>query len=257
MSIVRLKRVSRVFKLGEKQITAVDNIDLALNKGEFVVLKGMSGSGKSSLLNLIGAIDEPSSGDVIIAGENLCQLSDNQKAKLRSSSIGFIFQSFNLIPVLTALENVQYPLTLQKVKNTKFRAQQALEDVGLGEYLNHKPNQLSGGQMQRVAIARAIVTEPEIILADEPTANLDSETSIEIMNLLGDLNKKNKVTFLFATHHDFVMSRASRVLQLKDGRLIGDCQNESFIGHDVSSTKKNEKTTELLIEFKPTSEQDK
>jgi putative ABC transport system ATP-binding protein len=224
MSVVKLQSVSRSFPVGNKPIVALDKLDLTLEKGEFVVLRGASGSGKSTLLNLIGAMDDPDDGEVFIHGKSLSTLSDKQKSQLRSHYIGFIFQSFNLIPVLTALENVQYPLSLQKVpdKEAKARAAKALEQVGLVDFIDRRPNQLSGGQMQRVAIARAIVTKPDIILADEPTANLDSKTAAQIMDLLGELNTQTGVTFLFATHHDFVLSRASRVLELQDGHIIKD-----------------------------------
>lgn len=230
MTVVKLQGVSRYFPVGNKPITALDKLDLTLEKGEFVVLRGASGSGKSTLLNLIGAMDDPNEGEVFIHGKALSSLSDKQKSRLRSHYIGFIFQSFNLIPVLTALENVQYPLSLQKVANNeaKDRATQALAQVGLADFIHRRPNQLSGGQMQRVAIARALVTKPDIILADEPTANLDSETSKQIMDLLGSLNRKTGVTFLFATHHDFVLSRASRILELKDGHIVKDQQLQNL-----------------------------
>lgn len=256
MSIVELTQVTRTFQLGGKQINAVDAVDLSINKGEFVVLKGMSGSGKSTLLNLIGAIDDPTSGEIRIAGQLLNNFSDKQKSKLRSEHIGFIFQAFNLIPVLTALENVQYPLTLQRAENTKERAEKALADVGLADFIHHRPNQLSGGQMQRVAIARAIVTSPDIVLADEPTANLDSETSLQIMDLLGDLNKNSGVTFLFATHHDFVLSRASRVLHLKDGHLIEDSGVGNSYGensHVENNSGENSNVEDGLIDDTETS----
>lgn len=239
MSVVKLQQVSRSFMLGNKPIVALDKLDLSIEKGEFVVLRGASGSGKSTLLNLIGAMDDANAGEIFIHDQALSGLSDKQKSRLRSHYIGFIFQSFNLIPVLTALENVQYPLALQKVndKDAKTRAAEALNQVGLGDFLQQRPNQLSGGQMQRVAIARAIVTQPDIILADEPTANLDSDTSTQIMDLLGDLNAKTGVTFLFATHHDFVLSRASRVLELKDGHIIKDQQmGDAYATSSLSMT---------------------
>jgi putative ABC transport system ATP-binding protein len=224
MPVVKLQGVSRSFPVGNKPIIALDKLDLTLEEGEFVVLRGASGSGKSTLLNLIGAMDDPNEGEVFIHDQSLSTLSDKQKSQLRSHYIGFIFQAFNLIPVLTALENVQYPLSLQKVadKEAKARAREALTQVGLADFIDRRPNQLSGGQMQRVAIARALVTKPDIILADEPTANLDSQTSRQIMDLLGDLNRETNVTFLFATHHDFVLSRASRILELQDGRIVKD-----------------------------------
>lgn len=221
-AVVQLIDVKRSYLLGKNTVTALNGINLTINKGEFVVLKGASGSGKSTLLNIIGAMDDADSGEVVITGHKMCQMNDNQKSALRSKHIGFIFQSFNLIPVLTALENVQYPLSLQGASNAKARAQKALEQVGLGDFIHNRPNQLSGGQMQRVAIARAIVTQPDVVLADEPTANLDSETSKQIMILLESLNKDLGITFLFATHHDFVLQRASRIIELKDGLLASD-----------------------------------
>jgi len=221
MVVVELKDISRHFMLGNNRVDALNGINLQINRGEFLVLKGASGSGKSTLLNIIGLMDDANSGEAAIAGKSLTKLSDNQKSAMRKSHIGFIFQSFNLLPVLTALENVQYPLSLQGVKHTKERARDALERVGLGDFVHHKPNQLSGGQMQRVAIARALVTEPDIILADEPTANLDSESAQSIMALMTQLNQQG-ITFIFATHHDYVLSKASRVIELKDGAIIED-----------------------------------
>ncbi len=223
MEVVKLHNVSRFFQLGKSQVSALKNVNLSVSGGEFLVLKGASGSGKSTLLNLIGAMDEPTQGDVFIAGKEINKLSDNQKSKLRSEHIGFIFQSFNLLPVLTALENVQYPLSLRGDKHTKNKALTALKRVGLFDYAHHKPNQLSGGQMQRVAIARALVTEPDIILADEPTANLDSDSAESIMNLMKKLNQQG-ITFVFATHHEFVLKQATRVIELKDGAIVTDLQ---------------------------------
>lgn len=223
MEVVKLARLSRHFTLGDNVVKALDDVGFSVNRGEFLVLKGASGSGKSTLLNLIGAMDEPSSGDVIIAGKSLKQLNDDQRSQLRRDHIGFIFQSFNLLPVLSALENVQYPLSLRGEKDTKDKAMAALERVGLAEHANHRPNQLSGGQMQRVAIARALVGGPDIILADEPTANLDSNSAANIMQLMKALNQQG-VTFIFATHHDFVLEQATRVIELKDGKLVQDKQ---------------------------------
>ncbi|MFT5162936.1 MAG: putative ABC transport system ATP-binding protein [Alteromonadaceae bacterium] len=221
--VVRLSHICRHFTLGDTQVHALKDINLSINKGEFLVLKGTSGSGKSTLLNLIGAMDEPSSGEVVVADYTLGQLNDNQKSQMRREHIGFIFQSFNLLPVLTALENVQYPLALRGEKKTKERAMLALTRVGLADYASHRPNQLSGGQMQRVAIARALVSDPDIILADEPTANLDSQTATTIMVLMKELNRQG-VTFIFATHHEFVLQQATRVIELKDGMVIDDQQ---------------------------------
>lgn len=225
MVVVELKNINRHFMLGNNKVNALKSINLTINQGEFLVLKGASGSGKSTLLNIIGIMDNANSGEVYIAEKSLKKLSDNQKSAMRKKHIGFIFQSFNLLPVLTALENVQYPLSLQGIKHTKERAMTALNRVGLADFFHHKPNQLSGGQMQRVAIARALVTEPDIILADEPTANLDSQSAQAIMTLMTDLNKQG-ITFIFATHHDYVLSKASRIVELKDGSIIEDIKKE-------------------------------
>ena len=222
MQVVELEQVCRSYLVGKNHIQAVDNINLSIGLGEFVVIKGMSGSGKTTLLNLIGTIDEPTSGTVKVAERSIAELSDAQTSRLRSQKIGFIFQSFNLIPVLTAVENVAYPLVLQGEKNSRKLALEALDKVGLLEFSAHRPNQLSGGQMQRVAIARAVVTNPKLILADEPTANLDSENSVQIMNLLAELNQNLGITFVFATHHDFVLTRASRIIQMRDGKIVSD-----------------------------------
>lgn len=221
MEVVKIDHVYRYFNLGDNVVKALDDVTFEVEKGEFLVLKGASGSGKSTLLTLIGAMDDPTGGSVTIAGQSLNQLNDNGKSQLRRDHIGFIFQSFNLLPVLTALENVQYPLNLRRENDTRTKALNALKRVGLEQYANHRPNQLSGGQMQRVAIARALVCDPDIILADEPTANLDSETAKTIMNLMKELNSQG-VTFIFATHHDFVLEQATRVIELKDGKLSSD-----------------------------------
>ncbi len=224
MRVVNLENVSRYFELGQNRVCALNGVDLKVEAGEFLVLKGASGSGKSTLLNLIGAMDEADTGEVSIAGKRLNSMSDKQKSHVRRDHIGFIFQSFNLLPVLTALENVQYPLSLRSAasaKQNREKALLALERVGLTDFIDHKPNQLSGGQMQRVAIARALVTEPDIILADEPTANLDSANAQSIMALMKQLNKQG-ITFIFATHHDYVLSQASRIIEMCDGKILLD-----------------------------------
>lgn len=235
MILVSLEKVSRYFELGQNRVCALDQVDLRVEAGEFLVLKGASGSGKSTLLNLIGAMDEASDGEVSIAGKALSPMSDRQKSHVRRDHIGFIFQSFNLLPVLSALENVQYPLSLRsgaKGANAsshradRDKALTALERVGLADFIHHKPNQLSGGQMQRVAIARALVTEPDIILADEPTANLDSANAKSIMTLMKQLNGQG-ITFIFATHHDYVLGQASRIIELSDGKILLDKRREA------------------------------
>lgn len=228
--LVELTRVGKQYPLGDTQVCALKSVDLSIDRGEFIVLKGNSGSGKSTLLNLISALDDASQGEVRILGNNVRSLNEVQRAKLRLQTIGIVFQSFNLIPVLTALENVMYPLTLKGISNSeaKQRAEHALQQVGLSAQMQQRPVHLSGGQMQRVAIARALVTQPALILADEPTANLDSHTAETILTLMQQLNRQQDITFIIASHDEYVMTRASRVLTLKDGRITQDSQLTSF-----------------------------
>ncbi|WP_413665418.1 ABC transporter ATP-binding protein [Microbulbifer sp. CNSA002] len=220
--LVELKRVSKRYRLGDLWVDALRDIDLAIDRGEFLAVKGPSGSGKSTLLNLLSALDQCDSGSVHIDGVNLGSLGEHQRSLFRGRHIGIVFQSFNLIPVLTALENVMYPLTLRGANNARQLALDALEAVGLAKLVNQRPTQLSGGQMQRVAIARAIVSKPDLVLADEPTANLDSRTSESIMSLVKQLNQEQGVTFIVATHDDYVTSLASRVITVRDGHLVED-----------------------------------
>ncbi len=217
--VVKLTDVVKSYQLGKTHVPALQGISLEVGRGDFLAIGGPSGSGKSTLLNLIGSLDLPDSGIVSIAGQDLSQLNDNQLSALRAKRVGFIFQSFNLIPVLTAVENVEYPLLLSNTPNPRTRALEVLAHVGLTEFTKHRPNELSGGQRQRVAIARALVTKPDIILADEPTANLDSHTSEEILNLMLHLNQKDQATFIFSTHDPLVMDQARRLVRLKDGTV--------------------------------------
>ncbi|MBU2510056.1 ABC transporter ATP-binding protein [bacterium] len=219
MNVVELRNVVKYYQLGKLKVSALKGIDLEVQQGEFLILKGQSGSGKSTTLNIIGGMDLPDSGEVTLAGSNINDFNDYQLSNMRRKHIGFIFQSFNLIPVLNALENVEYPLRLQGRKDYREKARDSLEKVGLKEFMKHRPNELSGGQIQRVAIARGIVTQPDIILADEPTANLDSKTSRQIMELMLELNREQNLTFIVVTHHDYVMSKASRVVELQDGEI--------------------------------------
>ncbi len=219
MSVVEMKDVEKTYQLGKVRVPALKGINLAVERGEFFILKGQSGSGKSTALNMIGGMDLPDSGDILLAGENISKMNDNRLSRMRRNHIGFIFQSFNLIPVLNALENVEYPLRLQGVTDFRKRATEALEKVGLGDFMKHRPNELSGGQIQRVAIARGIVSQPDIILADEPTANLDSKTSEQIMDLMLNLNQEQNLTFIVVTHHEEFMQKASRVVEMKDGKI--------------------------------------
>jgi len=224
--LVELKNVNKSFRLGDGSVSAVNGIDLKIKKGEFIVLKGASGSGKSTLLNLLSAVESTSSGEIYICGQPLMGLSERERSKLRLNNIGIVFQSFNLIPVLTALENVVYPLTLkgEAAASAKQKAEKALIEVGLEKQMHQRPAHLSGGQMQRVAIARAIVTRPSLVLADEPTANLDSSTATNIMELMQSLNQEHHITFIIATHDDYVMGIANRIITLKDGCIHEDVQ---------------------------------
>ncbi len=237
--LLNVNRISKTYCLGKSQVPALQDVSFQIDDQEFVVVKGVSGSGKSTLLNILGALEVPSSGDVLLNGQSFGNLSERKRALLRRECIGIVFQSFNLIPVLSALENVIYPLHLSHTQNARHKALQALKDVGLEEFAAHRPTQLSGGQMQRVAIARAVVSQPKLILADEPTANLDSETSRSIMNLMAKLNREKGCTFVIATHHTDVMVYASRMLTMKDGRLIADQSLDvpgSSINHTARST---------------------
>ncbi len=204
---------------------ALHGVDLTFDKGEFASIAGPSGSGKTTLLNLIGCVDVPSAGKVLMDGTSTGDLTDRQLTELRLFNLGFIFQSFNLVPVLTVAQNVELPLLLQhRLSGTERHAAVVamLERVGLGKYVNHRPTELSGGQRQRVAIARALVTKPKLVLADEPTANLDSVTGNSILQLMRELNQTEGTTFLFSTHDAAVMKLASRVIRVHDGRIVDD-----------------------------------
>jgi putative ABC transport system ATP-binding protein len=221
--IVRVKNIIKNYKLGETQVPALKSVGLEVYAGEFTALVGMSGSGKSTLLNIIGCIDDAESGDVFIDNINITHLTDDEKSDLRNQKIGFIFQSFNLVPVLSVYENVELPLLINpkiSLAERKDRVMEALTDVGLEKLKVNRPDQLSGGQRQRVAIARALVGHPLLVLADEPTANLDSETSNKILDIMCELNAKKKITFLFSTHDDKIVNRVSRIVQIKDGVIL-------------------------------------
>lgn len=221
-TIVELKGVTKSYTRGKEDVHVLDNLDLNVQKGAFEAFMGPSGSGKSTLLNLIAGVDQASSGSVRVAGQDLTRLGDGQLAKFRSATLGFIFQQYNLLPVLNAIDNVELPLLLTKLGSSerKKRAQTALRVVGLEDRMTHFPRQLSGGQEQRVAIARAIVNDPQIIVADEPTGDLDRKSADEILTLLGKLNKDFGKTILMVTHDPLAAERAALVHKLDKGRLV-------------------------------------
>lgn len=214
--------VSKIYHLGKTSVNALKNISLSIACKEFVVIAGPSGSGKTTLLNLIGCLDTCSNGTVFVSDENVAELSDNELSLFRARKIGFIFQAFNLIPVLNVFENVEYPLTLTKTpaQERKERVYEMVDKVGLSKQITQRPNELSGGQRQRVAIARALVTQPELVLADEPTANLDSKTGSDILELMHTMNELYNTTFIFSTHDKMVMDFAEKKHLLHDGELV-------------------------------------
>ncbi|NUN10249.1 MAG: ABC transporter ATP-binding protein [Ignavibacteriaceae bacterium] len=226
-TIIRLERIVKNFPVGTGYFTALNNITLKFEKGEFAGLVGPSGSGKTTLLNIIGSLDTPTEGKASIMDKSLIGLSHKESAQLRSKHIGFIFQTYNLLPVYTVYENVEFTLLLQKVPLSERRkaVMEALEWVGLTDKVNSKPSMLSGGESQRVAIARSMVKKPEVVLADEPTANLDSVNSHHILQTMKKLNEELKVTFIFATHDEKVMQYLSRIISLADGKIVGDTIN--------------------------------
>ena len=219
--LIRLTNVNKSYRLGRVDVRALDGVDLHVDRGDFLALAGPSGSGKTTLLNLIGCIDKPNGGRVVIDGVDVTDVPLHRLAATRRDALGYIFQTFNLIPVLTAYENVEYPLLLQNVGRSErdARVRRWLDQVGIAAQAKQRPDQLSGGQRQRVAIARAMVGEPKLVLADEPTANLDSDTAAHILDLLAKLNNETGTTFVFATHDPAVMSRAQRCVRLRDGRI--------------------------------------
>lgn len=220
-TLIEFKNVHKSYDMGGSMYQALKGVSITIKSGEFVVIMGRSGSGKTTLLNLMGLLDIPSQGDIIVNDKHIQTLSDDDLSHIRRDKIGYIFQTFNLIPVLTALENVEYPLMLLNLpaKEREEKALEALRIVGLEKYAHHKPAQLSGGQRQRVAIARAITKNPIFILADEPTANLDSQTSDEITNLLTKLQKDLNTTIVYCSHDPEIVSRAKRIINLKDGLI--------------------------------------
>jgi putative ABC transport system ATP-binding protein len=226
--VIHLENIVKNYYIGTIVVNALQSITIEIRKNEYVAIMGPSGSGKSTLMNLIGCLDTPTAGKYILNGTDVSKMPDNQLADIRNSEIGFVFQTFNLLPRYTALENVMLPMIYAgKDKTYRYeRASKVLEDVGLSDRMNHKPNELSGGQRQRVAVARAMVNHPSIILADEPTGNLDSKTSIDIMNLFGEIHDKGN-TLIVVTHEEEIARHANRIIRLKDGLVDTDVINET------------------------------
>ena len=220
--IIELHNVWKIYRLGKTEVNALKDLSLIIEKGEFLAIQGSSGSGKSTMLNSIGCLDKPTSGKISLEGKDISSLSRSDLAQVRGQKIGFVFQQFNLIPALSALKNVMLPMIFQGVlkKKRKERAKKLLNSVGLSGRIYHKPNEMSGGEMQRVAIARALANNPELILADEPTGNLDSRTGKEIMALLEKLHKEEDKTIIMVTHDDKLAKEADRIVYLKDGQII-------------------------------------
>ncbi|QNR86214.1 ABC transporter ATP-binding protein [Pedobacter riviphilus] len=224
--LITIKEIGRKYVIGSEVIHALKSVSLDINKGEFVALMGPSGSGKSTLMNILGCLDTPSSGTYILNGTNVSHMSDDALAEVRNKEIGFVFQTFNLLPRSTSLDNVALPLIYAGTskKDRDARAATALENVGLGNRMDHKPNELSGGQRQRVAVARALINNPSIILADEPTGNLDTKTSIEIMGLLEEIHSKGN-TIILVTHEEDIAQHAHRIVRMRDGLIENDYLN--------------------------------
>jgi len=222
-NVIHIKNIVRDFKLGQETVHVLKGIDLEIKRGEYLAIMGPSGSGKSTLMNLLGCLDTPTSGNYLLNGNDVSQMSDDALAETRNKEIGFVFQTFNLLPRTTALDNVALPLVYSGVSKAdrNARAQEVLTNVGLADRMDHKPNQLSGGQRQRVAVGRALVNNPSIILADEPTGNLDSKTSLEIMHLFDEIHASGN-TVILVTHEEEVAQHANRVIRLRDGRIERD-----------------------------------
>lgn len=227
MPVVKIEDLKKTYQLGKIKVEALRGVTANIEEGDFVTFAGPSGSGKTTLLNLIGGLDDITSGEIVLDNERINNLNQSKLSQIRLNKISFIFQQYNLIPVLTAYENVEYPLLLQGIKESERekRIMDVLEEVNIGELAHRKPNDMSGGQQQRVAIARALAIRPKIVLADEPTANLDSKNSESLIDLMRKINERDKVTFIFSTHDQMVMGKSTRLLILKDGKIESDKKN--------------------------------
>jgi putative ABC transport system ATP-binding protein len=228
--VIRIKGIKKIYKVGNQEVRALNGVDIQINKNEYVAIMGPSGSGKSTMMNILGCLDSPSEGEYILNGTDVSKMDDNELAVIRNKEIGFIFQSFNLLPRYTALDNVALPLIYSGESREKReeRARIALENVDLTDRMHHKPNELSGGQRQRVAVARALVNKPSIILADEPTGNLDTKTSIDIMKLFEEIHEQGN-TVILVTHEEDIAKHAKRIIRLRDGLIESDHTNEHQI----------------------------
>jgi putative ABC transport system ATP-binding protein len=236
--LIKITNIKRDFPLGNEIVYVLKGIDIQINKGEYVALMGPSGSGKSTLMNLLGCLDTPTSGSYILNGKDVSQMKDDELAEIRNKEIGFVFQTFNLLPRTTALDNVALPMIYAGYSKAerKARAEKVLEQVGLADRMDHQPNQLSGGQRQRVAVARALVNKPSIILADEPTGNLDSKTSVEIMNLFDEIHA-NGNTVILVTHEEEIAKHAHRIIRLRDGLVESDTVNKQCTDSSIQLEK--------------------
>ncbi len=223
-NIIEIKNMGKVYAMGDSKVVALENINLTICKGEFVAIIGPSGSGKSTLMNLVGCLDIPTSGHIFLEGHDISRMSESDLARIRGEKIGFIFQQFNLYPTLTTKENIELPMRIHELNEAEIpkKSFNLLKLVGLEHRKNHQPSRLSGGERQRVAIARALSTDPMMILADEPTGNIDSKTGHDIMKFLADLNKKQNVTIVVVTHDSHTASHARRIIEIKDGQIIDD-----------------------------------
>jgi len=228
MAIVECVGVRKTYQQGKVSVDALQGIDLSVDKGEFIALAGPSGSGKTTVLNLIGGLDDITRGRIVVDGQDITRLKSSQLADMRLHKIGFVFQSYNLVPVLSAVENVEFVMMLQGIPRSERlkRSHAILEEVGLVDLMGRRPAEMSGGQQQRVAVARAIVSEPAIVLADEPTANLDSKTGEKLLALMKELNRSKGITFIFSTHDKMVMERAQRIVLLRDGMVVDTVIND-------------------------------
>jgi putative ABC transport system ATP-binding protein len=247
--LIRIEDMCKIYNPGENEVRALDHISLTIGEKEFVAIIGQSGSGKSTLMNMLGCLDVPTSGTYLLHGQDVAEMLDDELSDIRNREIGFIFQGFNLIANLTAFENVELPLIYRKVKKSERErlSEAALESVGLGHRMDHKPSEMSGGQQQRVAIARAIAQAPPIILADEPTGNLDSNSTVEVMNILKKLQSQDR-TLIIITHDNDIAAQAQRIIKIKDGKIEADYINPDFVpyGQEAPTATNEEQTVETV-----------